>query len=142
MGFSQQLLKAPIALVAQIYSLLQSLLVSFVIQVLRAGPIPRHVAFIMDGNRRYADRSKIDRRSGHVSGYKSLMKTLEACLDLGVEVITVYAFSIDNFKRSPDEVRKVFHKLAIQVPYEPDMCTLDKDAFVKRDSNGCTELSW
>ncbi|GAQ89029.1 di-trans,polycis-polyprenyl diphosphate synthase [Klebsormidium nitens] len=58
----------------------------------------------MDGNRRYADRSKIDRRSGHVSGYASLMKTLEACLNLGVEVITVYAFSIDNFKRSPEEV--------------------------------------
>eukprot|EP01137_Pigoraptor_chileana_P006056 Opistho-2@49960 len=74
------------------------------INVLRAGRIPRHVAFIMDGNRRYAQKVHVDKARGHALGFDKLEETLELCLDLGVQIVTVYAFSIENFKRSKDEV--------------------------------------
>jgi len=69
-----------------------------------AGPIPNHVAIIMDGNRRYAARRQMERTSGHQFGYSSLMHTLRDCYDLGVKCVSVYAFSIENFKRSKEEV--------------------------------------
>ncbi|KAK9815737.1 hypothetical protein WJX72_008740 [[Myrmecia] bisecta] len=72
--------------------------------VLRAGPIPQHVAFIMDGNRRFAERLHLERFSGHQMGYQKLLDALEWCLDLGVQCVSVYAFSIENFRRSPEEV--------------------------------------
>ncbi|XP_050392674.1 dehydrodolichyl diphosphate synthase complex subunit DHDDS isoform X2 [Patella vulgata] len=72
--------------------------------ILKAGPIPNHVAFIMDGNRRFATKNSIDRAQGHLQGFNKLAQTLEWCLDLGISEVTVYAFSIENFKRSKDEV--------------------------------------
>ena len=77
---------------------------SIVVNTLRAGSIPRHVAFIMDGNRRFARKTQVPRIRGHELGFEKLEETLEWCLDLGIEVVTVYAFSIENFKRSPEEV--------------------------------------
>ncbi|KAI9105923.1 dehydrodolichyl diphosphate synthase [Phlyctochytrium arcticum] len=77
---------------------------SFCLSLVRLGPVPRHVAFIMDGNRRYARRRGLRTHLGHLAGSNNLEKTLEWCLDLGVEVVTVYAFSIENFKRPPSEV--------------------------------------
>jgi ditrans,polycis-polyprenyl diphosphate synthase len=74
-------------------------------------PVPRHIAFIMDGNRRYADRQHIERIDGHTEGYHRLIKALEWCLDLGVGCVSVYAFSIDNFLRSEVEVASLM-KLA------------------------------
>lgn len=58
----------------------------------------------MDGNRRFANKSKIKRHEGHVKGFEKLSETLQWCLDLGIKEVTVYAFSIENFKRSKDEV--------------------------------------
>ncbi len=73
--------------------------------VLSLGPIPRHIGFIMDGNRRFALASSLTVKQGHLSGFQTLKKILEACLSLKkVECVTVYAFAIDNFKRSPEEV--------------------------------------
>lgn len=72
--------------------------------VLRAGPIPRHVAFIMDGNRRWAKQLGVKTLKGHTAGYDAMCGILEHCKDLGVEVVTVYAFSIENFKRDQAEV--------------------------------------
>lgn len=72
--------------------------------ILTAGPIPRHVAIIMDGNRRFAAKKSIAKSEGHVKGFDKLAETLEWCLDLGITEVTVYAFSIENFKRSSDEV--------------------------------------
>ncbi|DBA74691.1 TPA: hypothetical protein ACH3X2_009356 [Trebouxia sp. C0005] len=74
------------------------------IAVLRAGPIPKHLAFIMDGNRRFATKQGLQTITGHQQGYLKLLDALQWCLDLGVEAITVYAFSIDNFRRDPREV--------------------------------------
>lgn len=70
----------------------------------RAGQVPRHVAFIMDGNRRYARHLGVDLRAGHVAGFEKLEEVLEWCLELGVEAVTVFAFSIDNFRRPAAEV--------------------------------------
>ncbi|NP_001079475.1 uncharacterized protein LOC379162 isoform X1 [Xenopus laevis] len=72
--------------------------------VLKAGPIPKHVAFIMDGNRRYAKKCHVERQEGHSQGFEKLAETLRWCLNLGICEVTVYAFSIENFKRSAEEV--------------------------------------
>ncbi|KAF8320604.1 Decaprenyl diphosphate synthase-like protein [Cantharellus anzutake] len=74
------------------------------LDVISAGPMPRHVAFIMDGNRRYAKLRKRSVREGHKEGFQALKRVLEICFRLGVKCVSVYAFSIENFKRSPDEV--------------------------------------
>ncbi|XP_053310460.1 dehydrodolichyl diphosphate synthase complex subunit DHDDS [Spea bombifrons] len=72
--------------------------------VLKAGPMPKHVAFIMDGNRRYAQKCHVERQEGHSQGFEKLAETLRWCLNLGISEVTVYAFSIENFKRSEEEV--------------------------------------
>ncbi|GJQ72166.1 hypothetical protein Trydic_g3259 [Trypoxylus dichotomus] len=58
----------------------------------------------MDGNRRYAKQSDLELGEGHRKGYDKFVDILQWCQDLGVHELTVYAFSIENFKRSPDEV--------------------------------------
>lgn len=66
--------------------------------------MPKHVAFIMDGNRRYAQKEHKERQEGHTQGFEKLAETLRWCLNLGIHEVTVYAFSIENFKRSKEEV--------------------------------------
>ncbi|KAL8872170.1 MAG: hypothetical protein Q9174_002151 [Haloplaca sp. 1 TL-2023] len=74
------------------------------IGALRQGPIPQHVAFVMDGNRRFARTHGIETVEGHNLGFEAMAKVLEVCYRAGVKVVTVYAFSIENFKRSQYEV--------------------------------------
>ncbi|XP_063225620.1 dehydrodolichyl diphosphate synthase complex subunit DHDDS [Bacillus rossius redtenbacheri] len=81
-----------------------SWLQSFCIKVIKCGPMPKHIAFIMDGNRRFAQKNHIKKIDGHTKGFDKLAETLQWCLDLGVPEVTVYAFSIENFKRSAEEV--------------------------------------
>lgn len=76
----------------------------WIIKVLKAGPIPQHVAFIMDGNRRFARKENIAKAEGHSKGFDKLSETLQWCQDIGIREVTVYAFSIENFKRSKEEV--------------------------------------
>lgn len=68
------------------------------------GPIPEHVAFIMDGNRRWARGFGLPPSSGHPRGGEKLLESLQWCLEAGVQTVTVFAFSIENFKRSSAEV--------------------------------------
>ncbi|XP_036141731.1 dehydrodolichyl diphosphate synthase complex subunit DHDDS-like [Monomorium pharaonis] len=75
-----------------------------VLRIIKTGEIPTHVAFIMDGNRRYANKRSIAKKEGHSKGFKILMKALKWGLELGITEITVYAFSINNFNRSEEEV--------------------------------------
>ncbi|KAJ6220474.1 hypothetical protein RDWZM_006286 [Blomia tropicalis] len=75
-----------------------------VISILKCGTIPTHIAFIMDGNRRYAKKQKTNTIIGHRAGFDKLSETISWCRDLGVNQVTFYAFSIENFKRSADEV--------------------------------------
>ena len=77
---------------------------SVLLKLLRCGEVPRHVAFIMDGNRRFARERNIERIEGHTQGFDKLAETLQWCNDVGVKEVTVYAFSIENFKRKEDEV--------------------------------------
>ncbi|KAL2005784.1 hypothetical protein VTN00DRAFT_10277 [Thermoascus crustaceus] len=74
------------------------------IGALKQGPIPQHVAFVMDGNRRFARSHRIETVEGHNLGFEALAKILEVCYKSGVKVVTIYAFSIENFKRSKFEV--------------------------------------
>jgi len=76
----------------------------FVIQLLKCGPIPRHLAIIMDGNRRFAKKYQIETHIGHKKGFETLSETLRLCANLGIQEVSVYAFSIENFKRSKSEV--------------------------------------
>ena len=66
--------------------------------------IPRHISIIMDGNGRWATNRGLKRSEGHLAGSKMLERLAIHAIDLGVEVLSVYAFSTDNFKRSEEEV--------------------------------------
>jgi undecaprenyl diphosphate synthase len=66
--------------------------------------IPRHIAIIMDGNGRWAKARGFPRIFGHYNGARSVREVLTACGDLGVEVVTLYSFSLENWKRPAEEV--------------------------------------
>ncbi|EUB55752.1 Dehydrodolichyl diphosphate synthase [Echinococcus granulosus] len=92
------------------YSCFQKLAMS----VLKQGVIPSHVSFIMDGNRRHATAQGLQKTEGHKQGFSKLSevsavvifitKVLRWCYDFGIKEVSVYAFSIENFKRSEREV--------------------------------------
>ena len=67
--------------------------------------IPRHVACVMDGNGRWAQARGLARTEGHKAGEHSLFEVVEACDDIGVDWLTVYAFSTENWRRPADEVK-------------------------------------
>lgn len=67
--------------------------------------VPAHVACVMDGNGRWAQRRGLKRTDGHAAGEEALFDTVEGALDLGLDWLTVYAFSTENWKRPRDEVR-------------------------------------
>lgn len=67
--------------------------------------MPRHVALVMDGNGRWAKERGLPRTAGHEAGEASLLDCVHGALELGVGWISAYAFSTENWKRSPDEVR-------------------------------------
>ena len=67
--------------------------------------IPTHVAIVMDGNGRWAKERGLPRTAGHEAGEGSLLDCVNGALELGIEYLSAYAFSTENWKRSPDEVR-------------------------------------
>lgn len=73
-------------------------------KIIRTGPVPQHVGFVMDGNRRYAKKNNIELKEGHNAGFESMAKILELCYECGVKSATVFAFSIENFKRNKAEI--------------------------------------
>ncbi|CAE6449861.1 unnamed protein product [Rhizoctonia solani] len=87
-----------------VLSFIVNWLTRLVIYILSSGPVPQHVAFVMDGNRRYAKHKQLEVSEGHVDGFGALKRMLEICLRLGIKCVTVYAFSIENFKRPRGEV--------------------------------------
>ncbi len=66
--------------------------------------MPRHVAIVMDGNGRWAKKRFLPRLAGHRQGYESLRRMVDLCLQRGIEVLTVFAFSSENWKRPVEEV--------------------------------------
>lgn len=66
--------------------------------------VPRHIAVIMDGNGRWATKRFLPRVAGHVKGVDTVRNIVEACIDRGVEFLTLFAFSSENWRRPADEV--------------------------------------
>ncbi|MEY1661476.1 polyprenyl diphosphate synthase [Isoalcanivorax beigongshangi] len=69
------------------------------------GGTPRHVAIIMDGNNRWAKHRGLPGHEGHRAGEKAVQRVIRGCLDQGVEILTLFAFSSENWRRPEDEVR-------------------------------------
>jgi tritrans,polycis-undecaprenyl-diphosphate synthase [geranylgeranyl-diphosphate specific] len=76
------------------------------------GRVPKHVGIILDGNRRFASRHGLPPVAGHIRGAKKLEEVLEWCRELGIKHVTVYAFSTENFKRTPEEVNALMELFA------------------------------
>jgi undecaprenyl diphosphate synthase len=77
-----------------------------------AEQIPRHIAIIMDGNGRWARKKDLPRVSGHRQGGKTVEKIAQYCVDFGIQYLTLYSFSIENWKRSKHEVNSLMNLYA------------------------------
>src|SRR5690349_19818620 len=73
-------------------------------QVLKR-PTPEHIAIIMDGNGRWAERRGLPRLMGHRAGRRSVREAVEGAVELGIRVLTLYTFSLENWERTPREVQ-------------------------------------
>ena len=82
--------------------------------------IPRHVAIIMDGNGRWAEKRGLPKVAGHRAGAEAVRRTLRAAVQHGVEVLTLYAFSSENWRRPEDEVADLKGLLGYYVDRELD----------------------
>ena len=74
-------------------------------------PAPRHIAIIMDGNGRWAKKRGLPRTAGHAAGAETFRRIANYCRTLGVEYLTVYAFSTENWKRSEEEITGIMKLL-------------------------------
>jgi undecaprenyl diphosphate synthase len=80
--------------------------------------VPKHVAIIMDGNGRWAKARGLPRTEGHRQGTENLRRILKACVEFGVEILTIYAFSTENWKRPRAEVRVLMSILEMVIDRE------------------------
>jgi undecaprenyl diphosphate synthase len=85
-----------------------------------ASGLPRHVAVIMDGNGRWAQRRALPRHLGHRAGAKAVRATVEGCARRGVEVLTIFAFSSENWQRPPEEVTRLMELFVESIDKEVD----------------------
>ena len=74
-------------------------------EVLRLLGVPVHIGIIMDGNARWARQRGLPRMEGHRAGVKNIRRIVRGCVEFGVQVLTLYAFSTENWERSPSEIR-------------------------------------
>jgi undecaprenyl diphosphate synthase len=79
---------------------------------------PKHVAIIMDGNGRWAKSRGLPRTAGHHQGKENLRQILEASVEFGIEILTIYAFSTENWERPPEEVRALMMILNLVLDQE------------------------
>lgn len=80
--------------------------------------VPRHVGIIMDGNGRWAKARGLPRTEGHRQGTENLRRIIKACVEFGVEILTIYAFSTENWRRPPLEVRMLMNILEMVIDRE------------------------
>lgn len=78
---------------------------------LSSDQLPCHIAIIMDGNGRWATQQGLPRLAGHYRGAEVLRKTIQSCMDIGINYLTVYAFSTENWRRPQDEVNALMSLL-------------------------------
>lgn len=76
-----------------------------------SGKLPRHIGFIMDGNGRWAEKRHMPREYGHRAGAATFKKVVDHCIDRGIEAVTVYAFSTENWSRPKKEVDSIMELL-------------------------------
>ena len=82
-----------------------------IIALLRNGDLPKHVAVIMDGNGRWAERKGLPRIAGHRAGIQSVKESVTLCRELGIQALTMYAFSTENWQRPQAEVSMLMRLL-------------------------------
>ena len=87
--------------------------------------VPRHVAIIMDGNGRWAKQRGLPRAAGHKAGAEAVRRALQAAADHGVEVLTIYAFSSENWRRSEEEISDLTALMRFYL--ERELKTLEKE---------------
>jgi undecaprenyl diphosphate synthase len=79
--------------------------------------VPTHIAIIMDGNGRWARQRKLPRQAGHRAGVENLRRAIDACIEFGIKILTIYAFSTENWGRPESEVRglmRIFRRVLDQ----------------------------
>lgn len=82
--------------------------------------LPCHIAIIMDGNGRWAKKRNLSRINGHLKGVEAVREVVTACRELGIKVLTLYAFSIENWQRPKDEVKALMELLKEYLVKERD----------------------
>ena len=104
--------------------------------------VARSVAIIMDGNGRWADRQGLPVAEGHRAGTRALRRTVEAAIDLGIESLTVYAFSTENWTRPSEEVEALMEIFHETIDRElPDLCKQGvRTRFIGRRDRAPAEL--
>ena len=101
--------------------------------------LPRHVAIILDGNGRWAKARGLPRTAGHGAGAEAFRRIGNYCKDIGIEYLTVYAFSTENWKRPPEEVRTI---MAIFEKYKMEaLSIMERDRFKMRFFGDISALS-
>jgi undecaprenyl diphosphate synthase len=88
-------------------------------------PTPKHIAIIMDGNGRWAEQRGLPRVAGHRAGAEAVRRALQAAADQGVEVLTLYAFSSENWRRSEEEISDLTALMRFYL--ERELKTLEKE---------------
>ena len=88
---------------------------------------PRHTAIILDGNRRYAKKYKLKPWEGHEKGSKNIENLLDWCSELGIKELTLYTFSVENFKRKKEEVK------FLMMLFRKQMKKLEKDKRIEKN---------
>ena len=89
------------------------------------GSVPRHIAIIMDGNGRWAKKRGLPRVAGHKAGAEAVRRAMQAAVDNGVEVLTLYAFSSENWRRSSEEIADLTGLMRFYL--ERELATLQKE---------------
>ena len=104
-----------------------------------ASRVPRHIAIILDGNGRWAKKRGLPRTAGHAVGAETFRKIATYCKDIGVEYLTVYAFSTENWKRPAGEVAAIMKLLGKYLQEAID--TMERDHIRMKVLGGLEELS-
>lgn len=89
-------------------------------EVKAKGNVPKHIAIIMDGNGRWAKKRNLPRVAGHKRGVETVRIIVETCASLGVEILTLYSFSTENWKRPQDEVSALMRLIVKSLKSETD----------------------
>ncbi len=118
--------------------------------------LPKHIAIIMDGNGRWAKKRSLPRSAGHVTGAKTFKEIARYCNKIGLEYLTVYAFSTENWKRPKDEIDSIMNLLRdylrdaenfksdnIRVKFIGNLEPLDDDIkeLIKKDEEGSKDAT-